>query len=82
MKNADVSRTQGMCHMIYAFLRSSLGKYNCAKCHHCGICVADFKEGGQYDMFTPIISCPVFTPQKLDQYCKITDNVPFFPGDS
>ena len=25
-KNADVSRTQGVCHMIYIFLGSSLGK--------------------------------------------------------
>ena len=24
--NADVSRTQGVCHMIYIFLGSSLGK--------------------------------------------------------
>ena len=25
-KNADVSRTQGMCHVIYTFFGSSLGK--------------------------------------------------------
>ena len=25
-KNADVSRTQGMCHVIYVFFESSLGK--------------------------------------------------------
>ena len=25
-KNADVSRTQGMCHVIYIFFGSSLGK--------------------------------------------------------
>ena len=25
-KNADVSRTQGMCHAIYTFFGSSLGK--------------------------------------------------------
>ena len=25
-KNADVSRTQGMCHVIYVFFGSSLGK--------------------------------------------------------
>ena len=25
-KNADVSRTQGVCHVIYIFLGSSLGK--------------------------------------------------------
>ena len=26
LKNADVSRTQGMCHVIYIFFGSSLGK--------------------------------------------------------
>ena len=26
LKNADVSRTQGVCHMSYIFFRSSLGK--------------------------------------------------------
>ena len=26
LKNADVSRTQGMCHVIYTFFGSSLGK--------------------------------------------------------
>ena len=25
-KNADVSRTQGVCHVIYVFFESSLGK--------------------------------------------------------
>ena len=30
-------------------------------------------------MFSPIISYPVFTPQKLNQYWKIMDNVPFLP---
>ena len=26
VKNADVARTQGVCHVIYTFFRSSLGK--------------------------------------------------------
>ena len=26
LKNADFSRTQGVCHMIYIFFGSSLGK--------------------------------------------------------
>ena len=26
LKNADVSRTQGVCHVIYTFFRSSLDK--------------------------------------------------------
>ena len=30
-------------------------------------------------MFSPIIPCPVCTPQKLDQYWKIMDNVLFLP---
>ena len=37
-KNADVSRTQGVCR------ESSLG--NCTKFHHCRISVTDFREGG------------------------------------
>ena len=35
-KNTDVSKTQGVCHVIYIFF----GKF-----HHCRICVTDFKEG-------------------------------------
>ena len=31
-KNADVSRTQGVCHVIHIFF------------HHCRICVTDFRE--------------------------------------
>ena len=26
VKNADISRTQGVCHVIYIFIGSSLGK--------------------------------------------------------
>ena len=45
LKNADVSRTHRMCHVIHIF-RSSLGKvYNCVKFHHYRICVTDFREG-------------------------------------
>ena len=43
-KNADVSRTQGVCHLIHIFFGSSLGKYNCSKFNHWRICVTDFKE--------------------------------------
>ena len=32
-KNADVSRTQGVCHVIHIYFRSSLG--NCTKFHQC-----------------------------------------------
>ena len=30
-------------------------------------------------MFSPITPCTVFTPQNLDQYWNITDNVLFLP---
>ena len=33
-KNADVSRSQGVCHV----------RCNCAKFYHCRICVADLRE--------------------------------------
>ena len=45
-KNADVSRTQGVCHVIHIFLDLPWVRYNCAKFHHCRICVTDFREGG------------------------------------
>ena len=44
-KNADVSRTQGMCHVIHIFFGFPLvERCNCAKFHHCRICVRDFLE--------------------------------------
>ena len=50
-KNADVSRTQGMCHVIYIPFGSSLVRYNFAKFHQRRVCAADFKEG---DLFAPL----------------------------
>ena len=44
-KNANVTRNQEVCHVIYAFLKSSLRMYNCAKFHQCRICMTDFREG-------------------------------------
>ena len=38
-RNSDVSRNQKMCHVIYTFFGSSIGKVNCAKFHHYRICV-------------------------------------------
>ena len=44
--NTDVSKIQGVRHVIYISLESSLGKeYKCAKFHHFRICVTDFREG-------------------------------------
>ena len=37
-KNADVSRTQGVCHVIHIFFGSPLGKFR-----HCRICATDFR---------------------------------------
>ena len=48
VKNADVSRTQGVCQVIYIFSGSSWVKYNCVKFHHCRICMTDFREGGPH----------------------------------
>ena len=47
LKHADVSRTQGVCHLIHIFFGSSLGKVYCAKFHHCRIFLKDFRESTQ-----------------------------------
>ena len=39
--------------MIHIFFGSSI-RYNCAKFHHCKICVTDFIEG---DLFDPLPNC-------------------------
>ena len=57
-KNADDSKTQGVCHVIHVFFKSSLGN-KCAKSHHCRICVTDFRR----DLFAhppppTSMSCP------------------------
>lgn len=45
-KNTDVSRTEGVCHMIYIFFGSFLEKIlKSAKFHPCGICMIGFREG-------------------------------------
>ena len=44
-KNADVSRTSVVCNVIYLFLDLLGLRYNFAKCHHCRICKAYFREG-------------------------------------
>ena len=45
LKNADVSRNQGVRHAIHIIFGFSL-RYNCVKLHHCRIYVTDFREGG------------------------------------
>ena len=47
-KNADVSRTQGVCHVMDMFFGSSLGKANCVKFHHCRLCMIDFWEANPH----------------------------------
>ena len=42
-----------MCHLIYMFFGSSVDKVNCAKFHHCRICVTDLKEGGLFGPLLP-----------------------------
>ena len=47
-KVVDVSKTPEGCPVIYIFFGSFLDKYNCAKFHHCRICVKDNREGGPF----------------------------------
>ena len=47
-KKADVSRKQGVCHVIYiffVFLDLLKVNYNLVKFQHCRICVTEFREG-------------------------------------
>ena len=37
-------------------------RYNCAKCHHCSICVIDFREGGLFAPPPPIREQPRKSP--------------------
>ena len=53
-KNADVSRNQRVCHVIFTFFGSSLVRYNCAKLHNYSICETNLWEGGAF--------CPLFAP--------------------
>ena len=45
-KNAGISRTQGVRHVIHKIFGSSLGKVNCAKFHYCRVCVTGFTVEG------------------------------------
>ena len=56
-KNADVSRTQKVCHLIHIFFGYSLGKINCATFHHCSICVTNIRERGPF-CTPPSVSSP------------------------
>ena len=51
LKSADVSRTQGVCHVIPMFFGLLWVRYNCAKFHPCRRCVAGFREGA----FLPLL---------------------------
>ena len=45
-KNADVSRTQGVCHVIYmCFVMTGKVRYDCASFIIVGYCVTVFREG-------------------------------------
>ena len=43
--NADVNKTQGVCHMIYIFFDPLQARYCRVKYHHCRICVTHPREG-------------------------------------
>ena len=44
-KIVDSSTTHGMCHVIYIVFGHLKVRYNCAKFHHCRICMTEFMEG-------------------------------------
>ena len=46
LKNSNIIRTQVVAHVIHMFLDLLYAKHNCAKFHHCRICVTDFREKG------------------------------------
>ena len=71
-KIADVSRTQGMCHVIYIFLDLFWVRYNCAKFHHCGICVGDFREGV---LFFPNLWAARKSPSWITPYLRIIKGI-------
>ena len=55
LKNADVERTQGLCHVIYMLFGSFLRKV----CYyHCRICVTDFRDAWGLFASPPSISSP------------------------
>ena len=45
-KNADVSRTQGVCDVFIYFFNVLKVRY--ANFHYCRICVTDFREGSLF----------------------------------
>ena len=54
LKNADVRRTQGVCHVC-----------NCAMFHHCRMCVTDFREDFRhFRNFLPHLPPPVSSSEK------------------
>ena len=65
-KNADASRTRGMCQMIYIFLNLLKVRYNCAKFHHCGICVTYVRQGDEF-LYHPWTS-PFLEQSQKDPY--------------
>ena len=55
LKNADVERTQGLCHVIYMLFGSFLRKV----CYYyCRICVTDFRDAWGLFASPPSISSP------------------------
>ena len=60
-KNADVSRSQEVWHMIYIFFGSSLG-INVLSFVRCRICVTDFRKGR---FLSPIREQPQKDPSRI-----------------
>ena len=51
VKNTDVSKTQWLCHAIYIFFGSSLGKLG-----YCKTCETDFREGEFFASTIPLLT--------------------------
>ena len=67
-KNANVSRSQGVSHMICIFFRSPLAKENNAKFHHCRDMYNKFLvEKGLLFATSPFLSSPLKTHPKKGQ---------------
>ena len=64
LRNADVSRPQGLCHVIYIFLELLYARFKCAKSNHCGICVTDFRKrrGGLLGTSPSVCEQPLKAP--------------------
>ena len=63
-KNAGISRTLGVSHVIPIFLDLLYVRYNCANFHNCRICVTDFRREA---FLTPPLPPPIHEQPQTDK---------------